>query len=130
MTRRMSGREADFEFHAAQSQNLSLIKINRRFGTGVDVEAEERAAAACPPQDMIVRMQRHQRQRIQRIGNGARAADVVEVGVRIPEMSDPPAAFLRLRQNDVTIPGRVDHGGFFCFRSPQRDRRSSGQDLM
>ena len=115
MTGRMPGRETDFKFHTAESQYLSVSKIDRWFRTGVDIKPKKRAAPTSPPQDVIVRMQCHQRQRIQRIGNGARAADMIEVRMCIPEMRDPPAAFLRLRQNQMTISGWVDHGGLFCF---------------
>src|SRR5512134_722188 len=98
----MSRREAHLEFHTSQTQNLSLIKIDRRFGTGIDVEAEDCASTSGPPQHVIVRVQGHQGQWIQRVGDRACAAEVVEVRMGVPEMSNPPTAFLRLCQNDLT----------------------------
>src|SRR5215213_1757026 len=115
MSRRMPRRETNFEFHAAQSQNLPLIEIDRGFGAGVDVKAEESATAPGTPQHMIVRMQRHQRQWIECIRNRAGAADMIEMGVRVPEMCDAPAACLCSSENDVSIPGRVNHGSIVCL---------------
>src|SRR5687767_2532380 len=56
MPRRMSGREAHFKLHTPQSQYLSLIKIDRGFRAGINIEAEDRATASGTPQDMIVWM--------------------------------------------------------------------------
>ena len=65
------------------------------------------------PEDGLVRLHDEDRRALCR--DAAHAADVVEVSVRVPEVSDPPAAFLRLCQNDVAVPGRVDHGRFPGF---------------
>src|SRR5215218_882349 len=108
--------EAHFKFYTPKPQHLPLVKINGGLRTWVNIEPKDRAASACPPQHMIVWMQCHQRQRIQCVGDGACSADMIEMRMRIPEMSDPPAAFLGLSQNDRTIPGRINHCGFFCFR--------------
>src|SRR4030095_16376051 len=116
MTRRMSWREADFKFHIPKAQNLSVSKINRRFGSGVNIEPKERASTSRAPKHMIVRMQRDQRQWIQRVRNRARAANMTEVCMCVPEMSDSPAAFLRSIQNDTAIPSRVDHHSLLRFR--------------
>src|SRR5689334_21065427 len=110
MPQRMPGGKAHFKFHTTQAQDLSLIKIDRRLGPGIDVEAEERTATARTPQDMIVRVKRHKRQRIESVGDGACPTDMVEVSMGIPEVGDPPASFLRGFQDQLTIPGRVYHG--------------------
>src|SRR5688572_24931410 len=45
MTGCMPWREADLKFDASQTQNLSRIKIDRRFGARINVEAEKLAAS-------------------------------------------------------------------------------------
>ena len=115
MTYRMPRREADFKFVRAELQLHPMHKINGRLGTRVNVKAEERSPSACAPQDMVVRMQHHQRQRVQRIRDRARPANVIEMRVCVPEMTDTPAALLRLCQNNMTVPGWVDDRGFCGF---------------
>src|SRR6185503_18140444 len=104
MTQRMSRSEADFKFHISKSQDLPMLKVNSRFGAGINVEAEDRASTTCAPQHMVVRMQRHQGQWIQCIRNGTCAADMVEMCVRIPHVPNTPTALFRGLQNDMTIP--------------------------
>ena len=71
-------------------------------------------------------MQRDQRQRIEAVGDRAGAPDVIEVRVRVPQMRDAPAAPQRLRQNDLTVPGRIDHGR--VARGRVRDQICVGLD--
>jgi hypothetical protein len=42
VTGRVSRREAGFEFHTSQFQDLSLIEIDRWFKTGIDFKTEHR----------------------------------------------------------------------------------------
>jgi hypothetical protein len=65
---------------------------------------------------MVSGMEGYQWKRVQGIRNRTRASDVVEMGMRIPEMSNAPTAFLRFGQDEMTVPGRVDDGCFFGFR--------------
>jgi len=47
--KRMSRREADFKLHAAEAQDLPLVEINRRFGSGVNIKSKHPAASTGPP---------------------------------------------------------------------------------
>ena len=100
----VTGRKANLQTAATQLKDLPMKKIDGGLGTGIDLEAEERSAAFRTPEDVVSGMQGHQRQRVETIGDGARAADVIEVCVRIPKVRDAPAALLRFCQDDVTIP--------------------------
>src|SRR5687767_9198818 len=115
MTQRMSRGEADLKFHLSEAQDLSMLKVNGRFGAGVNIKTENRSPATCAPQHMIIGMQRHKRQRIQRIRNGTRAADMIEMRVRIPHVPYSPAALFCSLQNNVPIPRGVDHYSFPGF---------------
>ena len=58
-----------------------MREINRRFGARVNFEAKHRAASARAPENVVIGMERDQRQRIQRVGDLRRAANVIEVRV-------------------------------------------------
>src|SRR5688572_11582958 len=104
MTQRMSRGEANFKFHVSESQDLSMLKVDGWLGAGVNVKAKDSSTATGTPQHMVVRMQRHQWQRIQCIRNGTRAADMIEMRVRIPHVTNTPATLFRGIQNDMPIP--------------------------
>ena len=110
MPRGVTGREAHFELHVPKPQELTVRKIDRRFGAGIDLETEQRAASARAPEHVVVRVQGNEREGIQRIGDLGRAADVIKMGVRIPQVCDAPGPFLGFGEDQPPVPGGVDHG--------------------
>src|SRR5688572_2838255 len=103
MSTRVAGRKAYFKFSCAQLENHAVYQIDGGLGTGVDIQPESRAAAAGTPKHVILRMKRHVRKRIQCICNGRRPADMIEMGMGIPEMTDTPAAVLRRLEDEMSV---------------------------
>jgi hypothetical protein len=111
MTRRMPGRVADLKRGFPQAQELAGNEINGGLGAGVDAVAEKGTTSRGAPEGVIGRVQRHQWKRVQRVRDGGRAANVIEVSMGIPEVGDPPAAPPGLGQYQISVPGGIDHCG-------------------
>ena len=94
----------DLKFIRAKFESHAMHKIDRWFGTGVNIKAIECAAPTRTPEYMVIWMQCHMRKWIQRIRDRRRTADVIEVRVRVPKMTDPPAAILCGFEDEMSIP--------------------------
>lgn len=106
---RVPGGVAHLEGRRAQPEDLAVDEVYGRLGTRVNAKAVQGRVALCAPQDVVRGVQGHQRQGIESVGDGGGPADVVEVGVGVPQVSDPPTAGEGLGQDEVAIPGGVDH---------------------
>ena len=84
----MPRRISHFKFTRAEFEDLSVSKINRGLWTRVNVKAKDRTATTRPPEDMVFGVKCHMWKRIQRIRNRRRTADMIEMRVRIPKMTE------------------------------------------
>ncbi len=86
MPRGMPGRVSNFELVFPQVQDLSVEQVDRWLGAGIDVIAEQRRPTLHAPKNCILGVQRHRRRRVAAVGDRRRAANMVKVGVRQPDI--------------------------------------------
>jgi hypothetical protein len=99
---------AHFKDRLPKPEDLSVLEIDTRLRPGIDLETKKWRSSFRPPKSVVAGMQGHQRKRIERIGDGSCAANMIEVSMGKPQVTYPPMTFLRRREDDIPIPGRVD----------------------
>ena len=107
----VAGGVTDGDEVIAEEQGLAVEEIDGGLGAGVDGEAVFCAAAADLPQVVIGWVEGDQGEGVEGIGDGRGAADVIKMGVGVPEVGDAPSAGLGGGEDLRAIPGGVDDGG-------------------
>lgn len=104
----VTGRVPHFEAEAAQAEGLAVDEVEAGRRAGRQGKAKQGRAASGVPQGAVGGMQGDDRRRVQAARQVASAADVVEVGMRDPDLADLPAALICFVQDESAIPGRVN----------------------
>ena len=115
MTGAMTGGMPRFEGVIADRQNLPVFE-RKWFGTGFNVDAKKRAAAARFVEFKVGGMQVNGRffgQGVDQIGN---TANMIEVGMGQPNRFDLPTMFGGSLGDQASIPSRVNDDGFLRVR--------------
>ena len=106
---------AHFQAAAAQAQDHAILQVDRWLRAWVDLQTKKRRTAQSAPQRVIQGMQGYWRHWAGAIRHSRSTAKVIEMSMRKPDIGDPPTALFSLSQDQMTIPGGVDHCCIPCF---------------